>query len=109
MRNMLTLGGAPLVIALFIGLCSPALIQPGDNRLTINLKSGEKMLDAQAKIYLNEKFIGMTGTKGDFEIKLKKGEYAIRIVLEGYIPWEETILMVGQGYAQTVYPLMKKL
>jgi hypothetical protein len=101
--------GIAIIFIFTVLFCSPAVIQPGENRLTIKLKSGEEMLEAQAKVYLNEKFIGMTGTKGDLEIKLKKGEYAIRIVLEGYIPWEETILMVGQGYSQTVYPLMKKL
>jgi hypothetical protein len=89
--------------------CSSAVISPGENRLTINLKSGDDALNAQAKIFLNEKFIGMTDLKGDLEIKLQKGEYTIRIELEGYLTWEETILMVGKGYAQTVYPSLKKI
>lgn len=90
-------------------LCNKATVKPGENRLTINLKSGNRELKAQAKVYLNEKFIGMTDLQGDLQINLVRGEYAICITLEGYEPWEETILMVGAGHKQYIYPNLKRI
>ena len=81
----------------------------GENRLSIDLLAGGKPLNAQGSVYINDKFIGMTNPQGDLNIKLPRGEYAIRIALNGYETWEESILIVGKGYSQSVYPEMKKV
>ena len=58
---------------------------------------------------MNDKFIGMTSENGDLSIKLQKGEYDIRIDLDGYDTWQETVLLVGKGYSQYISPNMNKL
>ncbi len=84
-------------------------VKLGENRLTIDLLSRGKQLNIQASVYINAKFIGMTSPQGDLAIKLAPGEYSIRIAREGFESWEESILIVGKGYAQSLYPDMKKV
>ena len=51
----------------------------------------------------------MTNEDGDLSINLRKGEYGILIILEGYATWQEKLLIVGNGYSQSISPNMKKL
>lgn len=90
-------------------ICNSKTVKPGENRLTIDLKYKNKDLNAQANVYLNEKFIGMTDKNGDMKISLHKGEYAVRITLEGFENWNENILMVGKGYKQYISPNLKRV
>ena len=88
-------------------ICNKAGIKPGENRLTIDLKSEKNDLNAQANVYFNKKFLGMTDQNGNLVLKLQKGEYAVRITLEGYEPWEEKILIIG-NHKQNIYPNLQK-
>ena len=90
-------------------ICNSKTVKPGENRLTIDLKSKSKDLNSQANVYLNKKFVGMTDKNGDLKINLRKGEYSVRITLDGYENWNENILMVGAGYKQNISPDLKKI
>lgn len=98
-----------LICSFLLYSCGKQNINIGNNRLTIDLKYKGKPLDAQGRIYINDKFIGMTSEKGDMSIKLQKGEYNIRVDLDGYDTWQETVLLIGKGYSQYVAPEMRKL
>ena len=89
-------------------ICNKIAIKPGENRLTIDLKSSNEALNAQANVYFNKKFIGMTDQNGDMKLNLQKGEYVIKITLDGYEPWQETILMIGD-HKQNIYPDLKRI
>ncbi|MCH8127776.1 hypothetical protein IIC38_17760 [candidate division KSB1 bacterium] len=94
---------------ILISSCNSKTIRIGENRFSIDLKYNGKPLNAQGRIYINNKFIGMTNEDGDLSINLRKGEYGILIILEGYATWQEKLLIVGNGYSQSISPNMKKL
>ncbi|HDL17647.1 MAG TPA: PEGA domain-containing protein [Bacteroidetes bacterium] len=100
-----------LILSLFSSsfICNKVVVKPGENRLTIDLKRDNREFNAQANVYLNSKFIGMTDKNGNLVINLRKGEYMVRISLDGYETWEETILMVGAGHKQNIYPNLKRI
>ncbi len=108
MKNILKITIAVLCLVI-ITSCNSKTIKIGENRFSIDLKSRGKPLNAQGKVYINNKFIGMTNEDGDLSINLRKGEYSILIVLDGYSAWQEKLLIVGNGYSQTISPNMRKL
>jgi len=107
MKPKLLFGSICLYLVTSSFICNKTVIKPGENRLTIALKSANRPLQAQANVYFDDKFIGMTDQNGSLVLNLQQGEYNIKITLDGYESWEETILMIGK-HKQNIYPNLKK-
>lgn len=81
----------------------------GNSPLTITVISDDKTFDGFANIYLNGQFIGTTDNKSQsLKISLKKGEYTVIVIAEGYQPSKSKVILLGDGYKQNVLARLKK-
>jgi len=82
---------------------SKEVLKLGNCPLTIRVESDEEDFDGFANVYVNRKFIGTTDSQTrSLRVSLKKGEYAIIVMADGYEPWTSKILLLGENYKQQV-------
>ena len=98
------------VIGFIVLSCSGSSksLKLGNCPLTVIVKAEGTAFDGYANIYINKKLIGTTdNTNGQLKISLKKGEYTIWVLAEGYEPWKRMITLLGNGYKQNVLASLK--
>lgn len=88
---------------------SSSSVKLGDCPLTISVKAEGTEFDGYANVYIDGKFIGTTDSESKtLRINLKKGEYTIIVVAEGYRPWKNKVLLLGRDYQQNMLARLKK-
>ena len=100
-----------LFISLVFFLCggSSTSVKLGECPLTITVKADDADFDGFANVYIDSKFIGTTDSQSQtLRINLKKGEYTIIVIAEGYTPWKNKITLLGEGYKQSALARLKK-
>ncbi len=84
------------------------VLQLGNCPLTIRVESNEEDFDGFANVYIDRKFIGTTDNQTQsLRVSLKKGEYTIIVMADGYEPWTSKILLLGENYKQQVLAKIK--
>ena len=85
-------------------------VKLGECPLTVTVKADGDDFDGYANVYIDGKFIGTTDARSQtLRVNLKKGEYTIIVVAEGYKPWKSTILLLGGEFKQSALARLKKL
>ena len=107
------------IVLLFLICCASLIlacggssqtVKLGESPLTIFVQANSDDFSGFADIYINSKLIGTTDSRSkQLKINLKKGEYKITVTAEGYQPWHGEILLLGQGYRQSVLAQLLKL
>jgi hypothetical protein len=104
-RMILILG---FIVALLTGCSSSQPLKLGSCPLTITVESEDEDFDGSADVYIDGHFIGTTDDQTrQLRVSLKKGEYAIWVIAEGYQPWKSKILLLGEGYKQSALATLK--
>lgn len=94
---------------LFLMCGGKATVKLGECPLTVTVKADDVEFDGFANVFIDGKFIGSTDPRTKtLRINLKKGEYTLVVVAEGYKPWRSKILLLGDGYKQTALARLKK-
>lgn len=87
---------------------SKEVLKLGNCPLTIRVESSEEDFDGFANVYINRKFIGTTDSQTrSLRVSLKKGEYTIIVMADGYQPWTSNVLLLGENYKQQVLAKIK--
>ena len=85
-------------------------VRLGECPLTVTVKAEDNGFDGYANIFIDGKFIGTTDPESmTLRINLKKGEYTIIVVAEGFKPWKSKVLLLGESYQQNVLARLKAL
>ena len=109
MKKTLTILTCAIAFSLLSCSGTAPPLKLGKCPLTITVNAEGDDFDGYANVYINGKFIGTTDSKSrQLRISLERGEYIIWVTAEGYEPWESTILMLGEGYKQSVLASLKK-
>lgn len=104
-RLILILG---CIAALLIGCAGSQPLKLGNCQLTITVESEDEDFDGSANIYIDGHFIGTTdGQTRQLRVNLRKGEYTIWVIADGYEPWKSKILLLGEGYKQNALASLK--
>ena len=103
MKHILFLISMGLLICSLACGGSASSLKLGNCPLTVTVKADGTDFDGFANVYIGGKLIGTTdaNTK-QLRVNLKKGEYTVIVVAEGYKPWRGKVLLLGDGYKQNV-------
>ena len=108
MKNMLAALVLLTVLSNFMCGGSSPSVRLGECPLTISVKAEDNDFDGYANIFIDGKFIGTTDPESmTLRINLKKGEYTIIVVAEGFKPWKTKVLLLGESYQQNVLARLK--
>lgn len=95
------------LLSFMCGGSSPS-VKLGECPLTITVKADDNGFDGYANVFIDGKFIGTTDPESmTLRITLKKGEYTIIVVAEGFKPWKTKVLLLGESYQQNVLARLK--
>jgi len=84
-------------------------VKLGECPLTINVVAEGDGFDGFANVYIDGKFIGATDSRSQMlRVNLRKGEYTIIVVADGFKPWKGKILLLGKDYKQSALARLKK-
>lgn len=88
---------------------SSGSLKLGECPLTVTVKAEDADFDGFANVFIDSKFIGTTDSqRGQLRVNLRKGEYTVIVIAEGYQPWKGKILLLGNGYKQNALARLKK-
>jgi len=105
---MKSLAVLALLLSLAVGCVNgPAVSKARDGNLEINIAGPGDTNVRQARIYVDDVFVG-NPSQALPVLHLRNGKRMIRVELEGFKPWQQTVHVLGEPNHQVLNALLEK-
>lgn len=99
---------AVLAVGLAAGCAiGPAVSKSRDGNLELNIDGPGEANIKQARIYVDDVFVGNPSPMLPV-LHLRKGKRSVRVELDGFKPWEQTVHILGEPNHQVLNAILEK-